>query len=256
MYLYHESPYPAIPFERISPTPEQRFPTEFGPSGEAVLDGAFLSDVLVRMGGVWGMTEPHLEGEAIEALWVADGTYLHQALEVADASSTVLMAYAAMDGLLLDKTDHDSRLVPRVGCLIGGSVDEQRAVRRFIQHLQEIRGAVAHGKRPRLADVAGAIGRDMADAALAERGIFADQELKRLLRRRCLDVLRRVLVSFLWLTVEGEPWPGGTHRPRASLGLSREQVLKTLDRAHRGDSDALSALEGKAPAVVRGGLLP
>jgi hypothetical protein len=197
MYLYHESPYPAIPFERISPTPEQRFPQDLSVGGDAPLDAAFLSDVLVRMGGVWGTTEPHLEGEAIEALWVADATYLHQALEVADASSTVLMAYAAMDGLLRNKTDDDSRLAPRVGCLIGASNDDRRAVRRFVDRLRNIRGEVAHGKRAQLDDVAGAIGRDVAAAALAERGIFADQELNRLLRRRCLDVLRRVLVAFL-----------------------------------------------------------
>ncbi len=256
MYLYHESPYPAIPFERISPTPEQRFPTEFGPSGEAVLDGAFLSDVLVRMGGIWGTTEPHLEGEAIEALWVADGTYLHQALEVADASSTVLMAYAAMDGLLRNEKEHDSVVIRRVGTLIGRSDADRRAVRRLIERLQRIRGAVAHGKRPRLADVAQAIGRQVSRAELAERGIVADRELNIRLRARCLDVLRRVLVSFLWLTVEGEPWPGGAHRPRAKLGLTREQVLKTLDRAHNGDSEALTALEANTPVALRGGLLP
>jgi hypothetical protein len=256
MYLFQESPYPALPFDRISPPPEQRFPQDLSLGGEARLDGAFLSDVLVRMGAVWGTTEAHVGGEAVEALWVADGTYLPQALEFPDSSSTVLMAYAAIDGLLRDKTDDDSRLAPRVGCLIGGSNDDRRAVRRFVDRLRNIRGEVAHGKRPHLADVAGAIGRDVADAALAERGIFADQELNRLLRRRCLDVLRRVLVSFLWLTVEGEPWPGDTHRPRAWLGLTREQVLKTLDRAHNGDSEALTALEGKIPRVLRGGLLP
>ena len=255
-YLFQESPYPAIPFESISPPPEQRFPQDLSVGGEARLDGAFLSDMLVRMGAVWGTAEPHLEGEAIGAFWVADGTYLPQALEFPDSSSTVLMAYAAMDGLLRDKADDDSRLAPRVGCLIGGSNEDRRAVRRFVDRLRSIRGEVAHGKRPHLADVAGAIGRDVAAAALAQRGIFADQELNRLLRRRCLDVLRRVLVSFLWLAVEGEPWPGGGHTPTARLGLSRGQVLKTLDSAHRGDTDASTALEGKIPLVVRGGLLP
>jgi hypothetical protein len=256
MYLFHESPYPAIPFESISPPPEQRFPQDLSVGGEARLDGAFLSDMLVRMGAVWGTAEPHLEGEAIGAFWVADGTYLPQALEFPDSSSTVLMAYAAMDGLLRDKADDDSRLARRVGWLIGDSNEDRRAVRRFVDRLRSIRGEVAHGKRPHLADVAGAIGRDVAAAALAQRGIFADQELNRLLRRRCLDVLRRVLVSFLWLAVEGEPWPGGGHTPTARLGLSRGQVLKTLDSAHRGDTDALTALEGKIPLVVRGGLLP
>ena len=112
------------------------------------------------------------------------------------------------------------------------------------------------GKRPHLGDVAAAIGRGVAAEELAERGIFADQELNRLLRGRCLDVLRRVLVAFLWLTVEGEPWPGGADRPRAKLGLTREQVLKTLDRAHNGDSEALTALEVNIPVALRGGLLP
>jgi hypothetical protein len=256
MYLYHESPYPAIPFEWISPPPEQRFPQEVSVAGEARLDGAFLSDVLVRMGAVWGTAEPRLGGEAIDAFWVADATYLPHALEFPDSSSTVLMAYAAIDGLLRDKTDDDSRLAPRVGCLIGRANDDRRAVRRFVDRLRNIRGEVAHGKRPHPDDVAGAIGRDVADAALAERGIFADQELNRLLRRRSLDVLRRALASFLWLTVEGEPWPGGTHRPRARLGLSREQVLKTLDSAQSGDSEALAALEGRIPRVLRASLLP
>ncbi len=110
MYLFDESPYAAIPFERISPMPEQRFPEDFDPSGEASLDSGFLSEVLVRMGAVWRMTEPDVGGEAVEALWVADGIYLPQALEFPDSSSTVLMAYAAIDGLLRDKTDDDSRL--------------------------------------------------------------------------------------------------------------------------------------------------
>lgn len=256
MYLYHESPYPAIPFERISPTPEQRFPGQSSPGGEVSLDGAFLSDVLVRMGGVWGTTEPHLEGEAIEALWVAEGTYLHQALEVADASSTVLMAYAAMDGLLRNEKEHDSVVIRRVGALIGRSDKDRRAVRRFIERLQRIRGAVAHGKRPRLADVGEAIDRQVSREELVDRGIVADRELNLLLRARCLNVLRRVLVSFLWLTVEGEPWSGAPHRPRAGLRLSRQQVLETLDSAHKGVNDAVALLETKIPAVLRGRVLP
>ena len=255
-YLFQESPYPAIPFERISPPPEQRFPEDLSAGGDARLDGAFLSDALVRMGAVWGTTEAHVGGEAVEAYWVADGVYVPQALEFPDSSSTVLMAYAAMDGLLRDQEEDDSRLAPRVGWLIGGSNGDRRAVRCFLDRLRSIRGEVAHGKRPHLDDVAGAIGRDVAAAALAERGIFADRELNRLLRRRCLDVLRRVLVSFLWLTVEGEPWSGGAHRPRARPGLSRQQVLGTLDSARKGDSNAVALLEARVPAVVRGGLLP
>ena len=256
MWLFDESAYPAVPFQRISPTPEQRFPGESGFSAGVLLDSGFLSEVLVRIGAISGMTEPHLTGEAIDALWVAEGTYLRLALEVADARAAVLMAYAAMDGLLLNEKEDDSLLISRAACLIGGSNADRRAVRRLVDRLQRIRGAVAHGKKARLADAAAAVGRHVSLEELAKRGIFADRGLNVVLRARCLDVLRRVLVSFLWLTVEGQPWPGGSDRPRAELGLSREKVLEILDRAHRGDKEALGLLEAKIPAVVRGGVAP
>ena len=256
MWVFHESAYPAVPFQRISPTPEQRFPGESGFSAGVLLDSGFLSEVLVRIGAISGMTEPHLTGEAIDALWVAQGIYLRLALEVADTPTAVLMAYAAMDGLLLNEKEDESLLISRVGCLIGRSYADRRAVRRLVDRLQRIRGAVAHGKRARLADAAAAVGRHVSLEELAEKGIFADRELNVVLRGRCLDVLRRVLVSFLWLTVEGQPWSGGSDRPRAELGLSRQEVLETLDRAHRADKEALGLLEAKIPAVVRGGVAP
>lgn len=256
MWLFQESPYPAVPLERIWPTPEQRLPRESGLGASVLLDDRFLSEILVRMGAIWGATEPYVAGEAIDALWIAQGTYLRLALEVADPRAAVLMAYAAMDGLLLNEKEDDSLLIPRVACLIGRSNADRRAVRRLVDRLQKIRGAVAHGKKARLADAAAAVGRQVSLEELAEGGIFADRELNTVLRGRCLDVLRRALVSFLWLTVEGEPWPNESDRPRAELGLSRENVLETLDRAHRGEKEASVLLEAKIPAVVRGGVAP
>ncbi len=252
-FLWHSSPYPAGPFERIPALPEQRWGRDPRESGAAPVDGSLVWQVVARLGVIWGAAEAIIDDETDRALWIANGVYLPPVLESADARTTVLLSYAAIDGLLRNEDDDDSRLIPRVAWLIGASVEDRRSMQKLLDRLQKIRGPVAHGRAPRLADASAAIGQRISADELSARGLFATDDLERTLRTRCLDLFRRVFVAYLWLVIDAEVDPTNRSRPVLQAGLPRKEILSLLERAARNDAAAQTLLSHRIPELAREG---
>ena len=251
-FLWHNSPYPPGPLERIPALPEQQFGRAVGQAEPTAVDGPLLWQVVARLGAIWHGPEGTIDDETMLALWVAK-TYVSPALEWADALMTLLLSYAAMDGLLLAKHDDDTRLGPRVAWLLGASDKDRRTARRLVGDLRELRGDIAHGRRPDLLRLSSVLGQPITEDELSARFLLVRDELQSLLRRRCLTLLRRVLLAFLWLAVEAQADPLAPMRPILQAGLTRREILDLLERAAKNDAAAQKVLLQRIPEVARGG---
>jgi hypothetical protein len=251
-FLWHNSPYPAAPFERIPALPEQRFVRGSTPHGQVTtIDGSLLWQAVARLGIIWNEAEGVIDSETMLSLWVAQ-TYVSPALEWADAFMTLLMSYATIDGLLLRKNDDDSRLGHRVAWLIGASDHDRRQIRKFITGLRELRGDIAHGERPDLLRLSTVLGRQVSEDELSDRFPILRTELQSLLRQRCLGLLRRVLVAYLWLVVDAVVDPENPLRPGLQAGVTRGAILDLLESASKNDSAAQRLLSRQVPEAARG----
>jgi hypothetical protein len=251
-FLWHVSPYPTGPFERIPARPEERLVRGAGRGEPCTVDASLLWQVIARLGVIWDAPEGIIDDETMRSLWVAN-TYLSPSLAWADALMTLLMSYATMDGLLLAKDDDDMRLGPRVAWLLGTNDEDRRTIRRFVSDLRELRGDIAHGRRPDLLGVSSALGQPITEDELSARFLLVRDELQSLLRQRCLGLLRRVLLAFLWLTVEVRTDPLEPMRPILQAGLTRNEILNLLESAEKNDAAAQALLLSRIPEAARGG---
>ncbi|HEX9641556.1 MAG TPA: hypothetical protein VGB13_09605, partial [Candidatus Krumholzibacteria bacterium] len=188
-------------------------------------------------GGAEAVTEEHMM-----PLWVAN-TYVHVGVDSADSLMTVLLSYAATEGLLLRKEDQDSRLGPRLSLLIATDGVEQRRLRKLVARWTELRGYAAHGQRPPVGAVAKFLEED--PSALPAGAFFGLDTVRQAAAIRASNVLRRVFLAFLFsmfsLDEYGRPVPH----------LSRNEVLELLEKAAQGDSHAAAHIVAEVPQAVR-----
>lgn len=153
-----------------------------------------------------------------------------------DSVTTALMSYIAIDGLLLDRETEVSRFGPRAASLISRDKDERKMVRQRAEALGRFRGTVGHGGEPSLPDLSALLNRPVTADEFDGHFSWDGHDAGRLLDRRTTELLRRVVVCFLWIAVVGDGKGG------AQPGLSRKQIIQGIE-AKPGDSfgDSLSS---------------
>lgn len=200
----------------------------------------------------WWVAEGETGCDHARALWTAL-SYIQASLESHDHVMTVLLMYSALEGMLLNRETDGNQIGPRIASLIGTSDENCRTISKFVNDLRELRGNVAHGRRPCATSVSNVLGQAITDAELANNLPCLDYKLGMQLRHRCMDLLRRVFLAVLWLVIDAKPssLPSLPSGPQPEL--TRAEALETLEDARRNVSSAKALPAQKIPDVIRVG---
>jgi len=236
-WVFEQSPFPHQPLEHFAPGLREDFGNWLQDPPFADVDNIILIGVVSRFGFLDEDDCPEEVAEPLRMAW----RYAVPAIESPDTRMALLLSYAAIDGLLRMRGEDDSRVSSRVARLIQAGAGEGRRIRRLMDRWRVLRGYAAHG-HPMPEDVLLAF---LEETALPT-DLLSDRQYRIKMRRRCLQLLRRVFVVMLHLGVVLEGVP--THpEPR----LARSQVLELLDRANQGDTSAVAELESLTPDWAR-----
>lgn len=234
-FAFEQAAYPAIQRQQIPAALERRFPWS---QGTWVVDQEavnVLEQVLRHIGVFWGWVTPVVEHEQTRnEVWTALG-YLDSALNSSDWALIMLLSYSALDGLLLAREDHDSRLVYRVSWLIGRDDEERQRIRRFMNRLYYARSKVAHGERPTEDELVGLID-DESLSRVHEPAIV----LQGRVRDRCLELARRGVLAYVWLTLSQND------SDATSFERTKADITSIIDSARANEQTAKSELRQNA----------
>ena len=233
------SPYPVTPFQH-SPAPLQTYPLK--PTtvlGEQELEA--LTELVLRLDAVWDGTMHEADAETHLQLRLSL-SHADAALQTPDTLLAALLAYIAIEGLLLYADEDVSRLIPRVAWLVGQDRDDRRAVRSFMDAFGRLRGDVGHGNPPGLDTLSRLAGRRVTSEEVDVFFSWSGQEAGEVVEERCLELLRKVLLAFLNLAINVER--GGT----VSVGWTRKRMIEGLQEAtsRQGGRTAAHQLEANA----------
>jgi len=231
------SAFPVVPAAR-EPASLQEMHAHRMDWGPATIDPTTLRDVDERMATLHGHYEDFPE-ELLGPLRVANA-FLRPAVDTPDPVMTLLLAYAAIDGLLLERTEDDSQLGPRWAALIQRDEKEGRRIRKAVERWRDIRGFVAHGDRPPVGLVASFLDGSVSDEELQ----VPWPGLGRASRSRAGRAFRRAFLAFLWCSVAVRD---GVARP----DLQRDEVLTLLRRAGACDKTSVGEIQKRVPQWVR-----
>jgi hypothetical protein len=157
---------------------------------------------------------------------------------------TVLLSYAACEGLLLQKDDDDTRFGVRLAILTSENSENEKRLRRIAARWMEVRGFAAHGQRPAIEVMATFLEEQLNPADLAGSPLGVDRTRRRA-KERAAALLRRVFLAMLFACVDLD----SEGSPRARY--SREEILDLLEQAASGSNEARKAISVAVPAFVR-----
>jgi len=232
------SSYPVVPLRHL-PAPLQTYPVTPRPLDEgevALLATCLLRIEFVREDG------PEMDPETELQLRLAL-SHVDTILRLADRLVAALLVYVALEGLLLNADDDESRLGQRVAWLVGVDTGERRSLRRLMSAYRELRGNLAHGKRPRLQDLETMLGRKVSPDEVHAYFTWSGHETGELLKERCRELLRKVLLSFLTLVTNVES------SEAVSVAATRRETIETLEAAIHRHEPARKLLEDNARAL-------
>lgn len=232
-WIVEQSPFPHQPLEHFAPGLLETFGGWLQDPRSAVVDNTALISVVSRLRFLDEDDCPEEVAEPLRMVW----RYAEPAIDSPDARMTLLLSYAAIDGLLRTRGEDDPLVSSRVARLIQAEADEGRRIRRVMDRWRELRGYAAHG-HPMPEDVLMGF---LEEAALPT-DLLSERQFTIKMRRRCLQLLRRVFVVMLHLGVSLEGTPS-----HAGPGLARSAILELLDRARRRDTAAVAELESLTP---------
>ncbi len=175
------------------------------------------------------------------ALRLLDG-----ALPSPDGLVSNLACYAAIDGLMSGRKESDAATVPRVASLLTRDYKRRRSGRRLIQRLYELRGEMAHGRRPEPEVIASALGIGF-DPNVFRQPSFNDE-----LRLTSLRLARVVTAFVLENIVSIEDASDGTLIPaKLSKGLPISKLRDVLQSSSQGDASSSERVEAMMPSWLR-----
>ena len=229
VFVTEVSEYPINPLRRF-PAPLQIYPVQ----PKTVLredDQRPLRDMILRLDVAWDGTIEDIDRETYLQLRLALN-HTHAVLTAADSLQAALLAYIAVEGLLLYEDEKASLLVRRVGWLLGVDKNDRKALRTFMDAFGHLRGDLGHGNPPGLRTLSRLVGRQVTSEEVDVNFSWAGAEAGQILGQRCRDLLRKVLFSFMNLAIEV------ADDGNVSLGLTRRQIIETLDSAaQKGPKD-------------------
>ncbi|MGB2715285.1 MAG: hypothetical protein WBC51_13965, partial [Vicinamibacterales bacterium] len=241
-FVFEDSLYPAVPFNRIpaEPTSAQR------DGDRGLLDAevaARVEEVLRQLAPFWAWLESSPPDADRDHLMYTTLAYLEAAINSIDWAFVLFLTYAVMDGMILRRDDHDSNLMPRIAWLIGSSDAERKAIRKLLNELYQARSKVAHGERPTYEEIARLLDRSLDEGREAQDGNPVLRfRLERDLRMLCIDLVRKTFLAFLWHLVQVDG------RGIVSFPRTREQIISLTESAHLNDPEAKDHL-GQNPVV-------
>ena len=200
-----------------------------------------LADLILRMGWVWGYWADNANGD--NTIWpVLDALeYAEVALNTASPRVAVLTAYAGMESLLTKENEEHGDLVRRIRHLISGDLQDRRQTVRVLDQIHRVRGKIAHGHQPARRDLERASGQQFTDSMWPE-----DQSWRALIAR-CLTLLRRTIVAYVFCTVNAAVVDG---QWVCKSALSRDELLDLLDSATKNDMDAARIIRERIPDIA------
>ncbi len=207
-----------------------------------LLDAELLVSIHHRMEALRNQQD-HFPLELTTPLWVAN-SFIHSAIDVSDDLVTLVLAHAAVDGLLLHMRDPKSRFVPRLARLVQRDVEDGRSLRRVAKKWTELRDHGAHGEYPESAIVDSFLERTPSeeDWILFRTG---DPKIWNAAGRRAANILRRVFLGMLYCCIAVDD------EDSLQPGLSRDEVVEVLERADSGDTLAKEEIAARVPQFVR-----
>ncbi len=232
VFVTEVSDYPVTPFQHF-PASLQTYPLE--PTtvlGDPEL--AALREAILRLEAVWDGTIHDADSETDLQFRLAL-SHAEAALRTADSLLAALLAYVAIEGIVLSADDHLSWLTPWVAWLVGHDSDDRRAVRSFMDAFGRLRGDVGHGNPPRLDTLSRLVGRRVTSEEVDVYFSWSGREAGGVIEQRCRNLLRKVILAFMNLAIEVAP--DGT----VSMGLTRIQIVKMLKAAATRGADARNA---------------
>ena len=239
-YAFEHSEFPIMPLQRY-PASLRETHAHAMDREDALVDSAFLCQVYERMAVVRGEDEAFPE-QVMLPLWVANN-FIPPAIDATDRLLTVVLAYAATDGLLLRKGDHPSRLGPRLALLIQRDKQEGRRLRRAVKRWGSLRDFGAHGERPPVETVQ-AFSEDASSIEPWADSLAGDPRIWYAAGSRAANLFRRVFLAMLFCCVTISD-----HACRP--GLTRDDIVGVLDRAAAGDDIAERQIASIVPKFVR-----
>jgi hypothetical protein len=236
-WVFEQSPFPFQPLEHFAPDMLHAFGGSLQDPASGVVGATPLTGVVRRFGFLFEDDCPEDVAQPLVMAW----RYAVPAIDSPDARMTLLLSYAAIDGLLRTRDEDDSVISHRVARLIQGGVEEGRRIRRIMDRWRDLRGRAAHG-HPMPENVLLGFVEELA----LPTDFLSDREFTVRMKGRCLRVLRRVFLAMLHLGVALEGTPSN-----AQPGLTRSAVLELVDRANQGDQTAASRIQSLTPNWAR-----
>ncbi len=240
-YTFEQSDFPVTPSERFPASQRETHarPLDRDPGS---LDTSMLYQIHLRMSALQAPPENFPE-EVILPLWVAN-TFIHPAVDATDPLMSLLLAYAAAEGLILREKEDKSLFWRRLAPFIEEDIGEIRRLRRITQRWVELRGYAAHGQRPPLKVLAAFLEQQISqdDWASSRAG---DPIVWQEVQKRAERLLRRVFLAMLFFCVALD----GDDSPRAQF--TRDEVIAILERAASGDQGARREIIETVPQFVR-----